>query len=550
MLGGLGLLANLVRLQIVQGEELQSLAIAQQQIYVNPPQARRPIVDRMGNAVAIDRSVYTLYAHPRLFKTAAPDLANLLSPLLNRSATDLTAVFQSGETGLILDRQVPETTADKILGLHQDGLELIPWQQRLYPQQDLFASVVGYVDTEGQGQAGLEYAYEDQLQETLPGHWLSRTGLGDFVSAQVPPELIHQDDLRLKLTLDSRLQRLIQQELQRQVAQFGAKRGAVLVMDAQDGALLALAQAPTYDPNEYYDANVEQFRSWVLTDLYEPGSTLKPINVAIALEAGAIQPEDTIYDEGRIMVGEWPIENFDYSSRGGRGTLTIADVLKYSSNVGMVHIMEQLSPEDYYTWLRRCGFDQLVGTDLPFEAESQLKDREQFVGSRIEPATASFGQGLSLTPIKLLQLHGALANGGKLVVPHVVKGLVNPEGQLQWHPNLPPARPVFSPKTTQSVVAMMEQVVKDGTGKPAQVPGYRIAGKTGTAQKASPDGGYYANAKITSFVAIAPVDAPRYVILAVIDEPQGDNAFGSTVAAPLVKSAIESLMTIEGIPPS
>jgi cell division protein FtsI (penicillin-binding protein 3) len=550
MLGSFGLLLNLMRLQIVQADELRDRALQQQQVYLNPPPSRRPIVDRSGNAIALDRPVFTLYAHPTLFKISKPEMAQLLSPVLQQSEADLLQEFNAGETGLILNRDVTEAIAEKIADLRQDGLDLIPRYERIYPQQELFSSIVGYVDTEGEGRAGLEMAYQPELHKTVTGQWLNRTGEGNLVSAQVPFELIHQDDLRLQLTLDSRLHRFIQPELQRQVARYGAKRGAVLVMDAQDGSLLAMVQEPTYDPNQYYEADVEQFRSWVLTDLYEPGSTFKPFNVAIALEAGVLHPNDSIPDEGRIMIGEWPIENFDYSARGGRGSLTIEEVLKYSSNVAMVHIMERLKPEDYYEWLVRCGFDKLMGTDLPFEVAPQIKEREQFIHSRIEPATASFGQGLALSPIKLLQLHGAIANGGKLVVPHVVKGLVNTDGNLHWKPNLPAARPVFSPATTQAVVGMMEAVVRDGTGKPAQIPNYRVAGKTGTAQKASPYGGYYTNAKITSFVSIFPADKPRYVILAVVDEPQGDNAFGSTVAAPLVKSAIEALISVEGIPPS
>jgi cell division protein FtsI (penicillin-binding protein 3) len=547
--GGVGLLFNLARLQIVQGDILHERAQQQQQIYMEPPVSRRPIVDRIGNAIAIDNLTYTLYAHPYLFKSAPEEIAAELSGILEQPKSELLETFTTGETGLILQRDLSETTAAAIRALKQDGLDLVPHQQRTYPQADLFAEVVGYVDTEGQGQAGLELEYQEHLQQAVRGRWLNRTGTGDLMAVQVPDDLIQRDGLRLQLTLDSRLQRTIQAELRQQIAEYGAKRGAVLVMDAADGSLLALVQEPTYDPNQYFKADVDLFRSWVLTDLYEPGSTFKPINVAIALEADAIAANDMVYDEGHIRIGEWPIENFDYSSRGGRGTLSIEDVLTHSSNVGMVHIIEKMPPEDYYQWLIRSGFNKHMGTDLPSEEAAQLKEREQFVNSRIEPATASFGQGLALTPLKLLQLHGALANGGKLVVPHVVKGLVDTEGAIHWNPSLPAARPIFSPETAKTVVDMMETVVTDGTGEPAQISGYRVAGKTGTAQKASPYGGYLANAKITSFVGILPVENPRYVVLAVIDEPQGDNAFGSTVAAPLVKSAMESLITIEGIPP-
>ncbi|MFZ4674089.1 MAG: peptidoglycan D,D-transpeptidase FtsI family protein [Nodosilinea sp.] len=582
---------RLAWLQIAQGETLHDLA-AQQRLA--PPierQVRHTIVDSQGNVIAVDRVVYTLYAHPRLFKLPIQDVATALSPLLETPVSTLVGQLSRQPTGIRVVDGLPEETVDHIRALRLDGLELDPQQQRFYPQQDLFAPIVGFVNLDGQPQAGLEIAYQDQLtlapavdqpsrdlsapSEAAPAAAIygppveastpnvsvdpnavygpeypaaedtSADGDADTTTPRTPWE---EENLILRLTLDSRLQRTAQQELEAAVKRHSAKGGAVMVMDAHSGEMLALASLPTYDPNQYFKANLSDLRNWAISDLYEPGSTFKPINIAIALEAGIITPDEMVNDSGQMQFGEWKIRNHDYDTVGGRGPSSVTDVLKYSSNVGMVRIMQKMPAADYFDWLQRLSLDSPTGIDLPTEAAGQIKDREQFVRSRVEPATTAFGQGFSMTPIKMLQLQAVLANGGKLVTPHVVSGMVTGEGRTVWTPDRPVGKAIFSPQTVQQVLTMMEAVVDTGTGNPAKLPGYRIGGKTGTAQKAASGG--YGRGRITSFVAILPINAPRYVVLAVIDEPQGENAYGSTVAAPLVKKITEALVVLEGVPPT
>ncbi len=409
---------------------------------------------------------------------------------------------------------------------------------------------MGYVNVDHRGQAGLELSQEKLLERTDQAPSVTQDGSGKLIPTRIPAGMIQSDRTSLQLTIDSRIQRTARQSLKQQMVKYGAKRGAVIVMDVRDGGLLSLVTEPTYDPNRYYESDVKLFKNWAVSDLYEPGSTFKPINVAIALEAGAIEPDTVFNDEGALTIGGWPVANFDYEQVGAVGPLSISQILDKSSNVGMVHIVQRMKPSIYYGWLERIGMGDISGIDLPSETASTLKPQEQFLEYVIEPATASFGQGFSLTPLQLVQMQGILASGGKLLTPHVIKGLINEEGEEYYQPKLPTPRQVISTATAQRVVDMMSNVVEKGTGQSAKIPGYRLGGKTGTAQKALETGGGYANTKITSFVGIFPAKEPRYVVLAVIDEPVGDDAFGSTVAAPIVKTVIEDIIVIEGIPPS
>jgi cell division protein FtsI (penicillin-binding protein 3) len=369
---------------------------------------------------------------------------------------------------------------------------------------------------------------------------------GDLERSQ---QLFNFDDLRLQLTIDLRLQQLARNALKKQMKEYKAKRGTVIVMDVRDGAIATLVSEPTYNPNTYYKYDVGLFKNWAITDLYEPGSTFKPINIALALDAKVISPHDVFNDTGEIKIGDAIVRNHDFDKKGARGDLTLAEILQYSSNIGMIKIMSRMDPADYYRDLRKLGIEENLDFDIPGYTPGRLKNEVEFTVRAIEPATTAFGQGFSLTPLKLIQLHAAIANQGNLVTPHVVRGLSDYQGYL--HYSLPTSsKKIFSSQTAQAVLEMMEEVVEDGSGVATKIPGYRIAGKTGTSQKAVTEGGYDETAKITSFVGIFPSDKPRYAILAVVDEPHGEYTFGSTVAAPIVRSVIEGIISIEGIPPS
>ncbi|MBF2016407.1 MAG: penicillin-binding protein 2 [Rivularia sp. T60_A2020_040] len=546
----LGLGINLYRLQIVDGAKLTQQARNQQMFHMRPFVPRRQILDRNNRVVAMDQPVYTLYVHPKLFdKNKSPsDIARQLGTILNQDPEELEAKFKKQKSGIFISSKLAEEVADQIAGLKLNGIDLTKKYSRYYPYQDLVSDVVGYVNSDRRGKAGIEYSQEKFLERSMKTVRMSKDGNGRLIANGAPDGFLNVDKLQMQLTIDVRLQRATREALKQQIEKYQAKRGAVIVMDSWDGSILALACQPTYNPNNNFTQDdISLFRNWAVADLYEPGSTFKPLNVAIALETGSIQANDVFRDTGLIKVADREIRNAEKNSNGN---ISVAQILQTSSNIGMVKIIQRLQPSIYYGWLERIGLGQKSDVDLPSETNSRLKPQEEFTNSPIEPATASFGQGFSLTALQLVQMHGALANGGKLVTPHVVKGLIDNKGQMHTQANLSVPRQVFSPQTTQTVLEMMESVVEKGSGKPAQIPGYRIAGKTGTAEKAGATGGYISGSKITSFVSILPVESPRYVVLALVDEPQGENTYGSTVAAPIAKEVMEALISIEKIPPT
>ncbi|PSO51325.1 MAG: cell division protein FtsI [Cyanobacteria bacterium SW_9_44_58] len=551
LLVSIGLGSRIYYLQIVVGDQLQAKANKQQKFALKPYIPRRMIIDRDGSVLATDRVVYELYAHPRLFKQAPKTIATKLAAILeDYSKSELLNKFEKRGTGIPIKDRLTEELASEIKTIRSDGLELIKKYDRYYPHEGLAANVVGYVQKDQhQGKTGVEFTQQAKLTRQAEKFFpVQRTARGNILPAYLPKNTVTFDDKKLQLTIDAKLQRLAHKAVEKQVKEFNAKRGTVIVMDVHSGELLSLVNEPSYNPNQYYEYDLDRMKNWAVTDRFEPGSTFKPINVAIALEAGLITPETEFQDPGKIKIGGWTVRNHDYYSEGGHGKIDIAEILQVSSNVGIIKIMQRMSPQNYYDKLQELGIEKPVGIDLTGETPGYLKPEFQFTNYEIEPATTAFGQGFSLTPIKLAQLHSSLANGGKLVTPHVVKGLVSQNGELV-NSNNDSQKRVFSSETAKKVVEMMQTVVSEGSGQTAQIPGYRLGGKTGTAQKAGLRG-YYTNEKITSFVSIFPANNPRYVVLAVVDEPKKPLAFGSTVAAPIVKEVIQGLISIEEIPPS
>ena len=551
------------------GKNLQQIALNQQTTSLELFSPRRQIVDRASQVLATDVITYRLYIHPHLFvrnqkPIPAEEVAGKLATILEtRTKAEFLTYFKDKKNrGVPLAEKIPESAVRAIKALHIDGLDLRKQYSRAYPYREMTAEIVGYINEgeDRQPQAGVEYTQNSLLARQpirlrMRRSYMKQGGKnkpvyfpGDLGEAETT---IPFSDLRLQLTIDLRLQQAAKIALQTAMEKYEAKRGTVIVMDVNDGSIAAMVCDPTYDPNLYREySDYSLFKNWAVTDLYEPGSTFKPINIAIAIDEGVVTPRDTFEDTGEIEVGTDLVRNHDFEDEGARGEVTIPKILQTSSNVGMIRIMDRLEPETYYQRLKELGIEDKLELEIPWSTAGRLKDRVEFIVRDIEPATAAFGQGFSLTPLKLIQLHAAIANGGKLVTPHVVKGLSDFEGYL--HYSLPNQETrIFSEKTANTVLKMMETVVEEGSGQVSQIKNYRIAGKTGTSQKSdSTTGSYAENAKITSFVATFPVEKPRYTVLAVVDEPQGKYTYGSTVAAPVVKEVIDAIIAHEGIEPN
>ena len=543
----LGLFGRIVNLQVINSALLQAKANAMQIQRTKALNERRSIVDRNNRLIAYDKKLFRLWAHPQYFsfpgdnttqRRSIEEVATKLALVLNIKEEIILSKFIDDVTGVELFDYLTEEEAQEIRSLYISGLDLEEYSQRIYPQGNIFSNIVGFVNDENYGSSGLELHLDNIIRVFRDSRILNEGADGTPLPDVSGPDDFVKDDRNIVLTIDSRLQKIAFDALSRQVEEWSAEKGFAIVMNVNNGEILSLVSVPSYDPNRFWEYDQNDFKGWYTLDLFEPGSTFKPINLALALEENIIDKDGLVEDIGKIYVGGWMIANWDEL---GNGLINYPEVLQFSSNVGMVKIMSALDPSTYWELLHRLGINEAIQTDVFESTPGYLKPKDIFLNQPIEQAVASFGQGFSISPLKLAQLHAALANGGNEVIPHITYEFKNEINNID-------KERYFSAEVSQTILEWMESVVNEGTGVGAAIEGYRIGGKTGTSQKAI--NGIYTDKKTVSFVATLPVDNPKYLVLVVIDEPNKPYAYGSTVAVPVAKEIIESLIVLEEIPPS
>ncbi len=540
------LVGRAVDLAVLRGPSFVRLADLQHRQRIELVPHRGPIVDRNGEALALSVDVPSCYVRPREFAGQEARLPALAAALHLPLAT-LRQKIAGGQPFVWLKRQALPREAEAVAQLGLRGVYAASEGRRFYPHNDLAAHVLGFVGVDSQGLEGLERHLDRAIRGEPRYVEVDRDARGrEMLTGGV--EAGPAQGSRVELTIDAEIQDATERELAAGVAAAKAAGGAALVLDPATGEVLALANVPTYNPNRPGAVGDRKWRDRVrdraITDPYEPGSTFKAVLAAAAIEEHAVSPSDMIFCEnGHYAIGRWTIHDAH-----PHGWLSFAEVIQYSSNIGASKVAERLGRERYAGYLRAFGFGARTGIELPGETPGIMRPVDAW--ARIDLATHSFGQGVSVTPLQMAAAFGAIANGGQLVRPYVVRRIVASDGQAVFEAGPTVVRRVVSARTAQTVTALLRRVVEEpgGTGARARLEDFPVAGKTGTAQKVNLQTGGYSTKRIGSFVGFVPADAPRAVILVLIDEP-ATSSYGGVVAAPIFRAiAIATMKRLDVAP--
>lgn len=522
-------------LQAVRAPDLGELASSQQREQVTLPAHRGTIYDRHGVELAIGEEATTVYANPKEIaspREAAPVIAGDLG--LDPDAV-LAAISDRSKGFVYVQRQADPEWAKVLEQRDIPGLGFYREERRVYPQRKVASSVIGFAGVDNDGLAGLELQYDDALAGEDGRETIVRDPFGRLLDVADEEPVENGEDVYS--TIDHRLQAQVEEVLRQTRAEWGAKAATAIVIDPRSGEVLAIAQEPGYDANAFASVPADRVRLRGVTDVYEPGSTFKVVTVAGALEDELAGPETSFYVADEIQVADRVIHELETRDPE---MLTVRQILERSSNVGVVTLALELKKRRLANWIDRFGFGRRVGIDFPGESKGIVLPRRHWTGSTI--GTVPLGQGIAVTPIQMAAAYGAIANGGVTVAPHLVTRVGGDEA-----PAAEERRVMTAPTATQ-LLGMMQDVVAEGTGTLAQIPGYTVAGKTGTAAKPEPTGGYSDTRYVASFVGIVPASAPRLVVLVAVDEPKED-IFGGTVAAPAFAEIASFALQYLDVPP-
>jgi cell division protein FtsI (penicillin-binding protein 3) len=522
-------------LQAIRAQALTKLGTNQHRETVDVPAHRGTIYDRLGFELALGSPATTVYANPRQIsdpKTVAIAAARAL----DLDPDKLYPLLADQSHGFVyVQRQADPEKAQALQSEHIVGLGFYPEEKRIYPQGRVGASVVGYAGVDNRGLAGLELS----LDRGLTGKDGEKTIVKDPFgrTLEVVDSKPRTDGRDVYLTIDHTLQGQVERVLNETVGRWSAKSASAVVMDPRTGGILALAVAPGYDANKFPAVSDDRKRNRAVTDTYEPGSTFKVVTITGALETGQVTPETEFMLPYQIQVADRKIH--DAEPRGTQ-TMSVHQILARSSNVGVVTIAEALGKERIFRWIQRFGFGRRTGIEFPGETRGILVPPARWSGSTI--GNVPIGQGIAVTPLQMVAAYGAIANKGIWVRPHLVEK-VSGEGAAA-----PERRRIMSTQTAVEVRKMLREVVAEGSGTAAQIPGYHIAGKTGTAAKPDDRGGYSDYRYVASFVGFAPAKNPRLVALVTVDEPKGA-IWGGVVAAPAFAEIAKFALPYLEVPP-
>ena len=542
LVGLSGILARLFYLQVLHASELTAKADRQHQKTVTLEGGRGSIVDRLGKVLAVNMDVPSVFGIPTSLDNPA-GVARDLARVLHAKPDDIERKLKQERSFVWLARKLDPEQGRRLQSLSLDGIGIVLEGRRFYPNGSLLSHVLGFAGMDGQGLEGLERRYDKYLSGEKQMIILQRDALGRTVFPKGITERTPSPGHSLTLTIDEFVQYVAEKELDEAVTASRAKSGMAIVMEPATGAILGMALSPKFDPNAMSGMSADRWRNRIITDAYEPGSTLKVVVAAAALEEHVMRPDSLIYGEnGRMEIAHTVIHDHEKS-----GWLTFAEVIQKSSNVGAAKIAMQLDQVRLYRYLKAFGFGDKTEIDLPGEMAGLTKEPKDW--GRRSLASIAMGQEIGVTPLQLVTAVSAVANGGSLMRPYVVSEIRDAAGHLiaQFAPQV--RRRAIRPDTAHILTSVLEGVVTNGTGRKAAVPGYRVAGKTGTAQKIDPHTGAYSSSLlIGSFVGYVPAEDPRLAIVVVIDEPKID-AWGGVVAAPVFRKIAEQVLPYLGVSP-